>query len=344
MENNRNLSCVKPLLSIVVPVYNAHRYLSCTIESVLNQTISDWELLLVDDCSTDDSVNIIRKYKEKDSRIRLIERKVNAGGARIPRFDGILQAEGEYVSHIDADDFIEPAYFEKMLNRLGQTGADLVLSRIIYCNSEGDIDDGRCIPSRNFDMELVESGRYMCRFTINGWKISFAGVITKTRYYQDFVRSVYEVKPFAGFADEVDYRYLLCATSVVALCDAHYYYRQHGSSVVHHISKMMDRIVATNDLIDLVKKEFSDDADVLRSLHSDCIETTYRLMCRYYSEADNILPDMKKRLYTELRKIYSRIRKEKMKGESFKHKMLSSSFVVFCLVARVQTIYAKLKS
>ena len=85
----------QPLVSIVVPVYNAARFMDDTIQTVLNQTYQNWELLLVDDCSSDDSVQIIQKYQKKDERIKLFKLSENSGAA-IARNTGIDNAKGRY--------------------------------------------------------------------------------------------------------------------------------------------------------------------------------------------------------------------------------------------------------
>jgi teichuronic acid biosynthesis glycosyltransferase TuaG len=93
----------QPLVSIVVPVYNAARFMDDTIQTVLNQTYQNWELLLVDDCSSDDSIQIIKKYQKNDNRIKLFKLSKNSGAA-IARNTGIDKAKGHYLAFLDADD------------------------------------------------------------------------------------------------------------------------------------------------------------------------------------------------------------------------------------------------
>jgi len=93
----------QPLVSIVVPVYNAARFMDDTIQTVLNQTYQNWELLLVDDCSSDDSVQIIKMYQKNDNRIKLFKLSENSGAA-IARNTGIDKAKGRYLAFLDADD------------------------------------------------------------------------------------------------------------------------------------------------------------------------------------------------------------------------------------------------
>lgn len=91
------------LVSIIVPVYNAEKFIEETIQSVLNQTYMDWEMLLVNDCSTDNSKYIIEEYIKKDKRIRIIDNKKNYKAA-ISRNNGIREARGKYICFLDADD------------------------------------------------------------------------------------------------------------------------------------------------------------------------------------------------------------------------------------------------
>lgn len=89
------------LVSIIVPVYNVERYIAETIQSVLLQTYDNWELLLVNDCSTDETLSVIKNYT--DNRIHIICQKENAGAARA-RNRGLLEAKGRYIAFLDADD------------------------------------------------------------------------------------------------------------------------------------------------------------------------------------------------------------------------------------------------
>lgn len=104
----------KDLVSIITPVYNAEKFIAETIESVLKQTYSNWELILVNDCSKDNSEKIIKKYCKSDERIKLINNKVNSRAA-ISRNNGIKKAEGRYICFLDADDLWDKYKLEKQL-------------------------------------------------------------------------------------------------------------------------------------------------------------------------------------------------------------------------------------
>ncbi len=92
-----------PLVSIVVPVYNAEKFIAETIQSVLNQSYKNWELILVDDCSIDESINIIKDFQKTDQRIRVLSLDKNSGVAAA-RNKGVCAAKGRFIAFLDADD------------------------------------------------------------------------------------------------------------------------------------------------------------------------------------------------------------------------------------------------
>ena len=100
------------LISIIVPVYNAEEFLDDTINTVLNQTYQNFELILVNDCSTDNSLNVIKNYTDK--RIKLINNKVNSKAA-LTRNNGIKEAKGKYICFLDADDLWDKEKLQKQI-------------------------------------------------------------------------------------------------------------------------------------------------------------------------------------------------------------------------------------
>ena len=114
------------LISIITPCCNAQKYLTQTIESVLAQTWQNWELLIVDDCSADGSAEIIKKYSEKDSRIKCFRTESRSGSPAVPRNIGIENAGGRYIAFLDSDDQWLPEKLEKQI-RVFQENADAAI-------------------------------------------------------------------------------------------------------------------------------------------------------------------------------------------------------------------------
>ena len=115
-----------PQVSIITPCYNASRFISQTIDSVLTQTFTDWEMIIVDDGSKDDSSDIVEKYVKKDSRIRLIQQP--NGGSANARNHGIREATGRYIALLDADDLWLPQFLEKQIEFMKEKNAICVYS------------------------------------------------------------------------------------------------------------------------------------------------------------------------------------------------------------------------
>jgi glycosyltransferase involved in cell wall biosynthesis len=103
---------INPLVSIVTPCYNSQSSIAQTIESVFTQTVDDWEMIIVDDCSTDNSSTIIKDYQQKDSRIRYYKTKKSSGSPTLPRNIGIGEARGKYIAFLESDDMWLPKKLE----------------------------------------------------------------------------------------------------------------------------------------------------------------------------------------------------------------------------------------
>lgn len=125
-----------PKISIVVPIYNAEKYLERCIQSILVQTYSDFEVLLINDGSKDNSIKICQQYEKKDNRIKVIDKK-NEGVSQT-RNQGIKIARGKYIQFIDSDDFIEPNMLEEMLEKAEKEEVDVCICGFQYTYEKGD--------------------------------------------------------------------------------------------------------------------------------------------------------------------------------------------------------------
>lgn len=124
-------------VSIIVPVYNVEKYIAQCLDSIIAQTLDDIQIICVDDCSTDNSVDVVKKYIEKDSRIVLLRHDTNKG-LSCARNTGIAYATGEYVGFVDSDDYVDETMFEKMYTKAEKTGSDIVISNInLYFEDTG---------------------------------------------------------------------------------------------------------------------------------------------------------------------------------------------------------------
>ena len=130
---------MRDLVSIVIPVYNAAKYVKDTVESVVNQTYENWELLLVDDGSTDGSTEIIKRLEEEDitGRIKVLFPKEHGTAAKARNF-GISNASGRYIAFLDADDLWEKDKLEKQIDFIQSKQAGFVFTGYEFANAEGE--------------------------------------------------------------------------------------------------------------------------------------------------------------------------------------------------------------
>ncbi len=119
-----------PLVSVIMPAYNAAPFIEEAINSVISQTVTDWELLVIDDSSTDNTSRIVEGIANRDNRVKLLVNEKNMGAAG-SRNRGLDIFQGQFVALLDSDDYWYPQMLEKMLARAEETKAD-----IIYCSYE----------------------------------------------------------------------------------------------------------------------------------------------------------------------------------------------------------------
>lgn len=138
-------------VSVVIPVYNAEPYLRECLDSILAQTLTDFEVVAINDGSTDRSLKILQEYAQEDTRIKIVKQK-NAGPSAA-RNRGIKDATGKYIVFIDADDFVSPELLEKLFNQAEKTSADLVCYNFSWYYNE----DKALRPNGPFDPAKLPS-------------------------------------------------------------------------------------------------------------------------------------------------------------------------------------------
>ncbi|GAA4302923.1 glycosyltransferase family 2 protein [Aestuariibaculum suncheonense] len=130
----------KPLISILTPFKNTEQYLTNCIESVINQTYSNWELLIIDDSSTDGSYNLVKSFAERDARIKLFK---NSGSGIIDALQlGYSKSSGDYITRMDSDDIMPKNKLEILLNNLLKHGKQHVATGLVNYFSQQGISDG----------------------------------------------------------------------------------------------------------------------------------------------------------------------------------------------------------
>ena len=234
------------MISIIVPVYNSSQYLHKCIQSILQQTFKDFELLLIDDGSTDNSRAICDDYSRKDSRVRVICK--DNGGVSSARNMGLDRAIGELITFVDSDDWVHPDFLKKRYDAIIHEAAD-----VAYC-----------------DVELVyASHSEYCRTAIlnpeestqvNAWiksRTTYSPILLLKKELID----KNELRYIEGLRFGEDFNFILkllmYSKKVVHVPEALYYYnKQNQSSAMHNLGIYRDDLqLVYSDLIDTFKKQ-----------------------------------------------------------------------------------------
>lgn len=138
VENNQNLK--NPKISVIIPVHNTEKYLEKCLDSVLNQTFTDIEVICIDDTSSDSSLDLLRAYEQKDPRIRVFSNKINQGQGYTRNY-GIKLARGKYINFMDSDDYIPNYTYDKFYNFIESTDVDFVVGNVCRFNENVILKD-----------------------------------------------------------------------------------------------------------------------------------------------------------------------------------------------------------
>lgn len=241
-----------PKISIVIPVYNADKFLTVTLDSVQKQTFQDFECVIVNDGSTDNSLEIINRYVHFDNRF-IVYTVANNGCANIPRNIAVEKAVGEYIFNLDADDLIDSDCLEKMYLRICEANTDLVLQTTISFHENINNQSWR-LPLESFNYEMIASGIDICKLTIGGWEVSCAGFLAKRALFNGISIGNYTN------SDEVFSRFVLLNAKQVAFSNSNYYYRNNIDSISKSMSsKIFDKVITDYELEQFVLKVFWND-------------------------------------------------------------------------------------
>ena len=236
-DESSDCSIMHPKISILMAVYNAAEYLRESIGSVCSQTMTKWELIAIDDASTDESLAILQQYAVRDDRIHVISMPRNGGQAKA-RNAGLAVASGVYICFVDSDDRLAPDALQKIVERFETTPeADSVLFRLVFWH-EGNHMEDYPMPST-----YEESGRAAFEDSLT-WNIHGVYAVRAEIHR----RYPYDTSSHAYSDDNTTRLHFLASRKVVA-SDAIYYYRQHAQSVTHRIDgRRFDFLLANESM------------------------------------------------------------------------------------------------
>lgn len=229
------------MVSIIVPIYNADKYLKRCILSIINQTYRNIELLLIDDGSTDNSAKICDSFAQKDPRIKVIHTHNN--GISHARNLGLRYAKGNYFSFVDADDYVDETYIEQLLNKLEQKKVD-----IVYCSAIIEDENNQLLGIEHPSSKVIKANNY-------DWCSPWAHTVVRGAIYPEkIIKNLYfDEKLYVG---EDTYFFACCvkrAKKVFCLEDRLYHYIKYSKSASHgkFNSDMLTEITAREKIISL---------------------------------------------------------------------------------------------
>ncbi len=235
-----------PLISVVIPVYNVEKYLCRSIDSVVQQTYKNLEIILVDDGSTDGCPEICDEYAKKDNRIKVIHKE--NGGLSDARNAGIREVHGSYVGFVDSDDWIALNMYENLLDLIEKAHADIAVCGVVRVEEEKEI------MQPNKRIIVLNQKEYIERyFKINS---------QVTEYYA--WNKLYKVSllsedqyPKGLTAEDVfgTYKAILKADKIVLTNQMYYYYYYNANSITGHFSnKVFDQIEVWDKVVEYTKQ------------------------------------------------------------------------------------------
>ncbi|MBS4760416.1 MAG: glycosyltransferase family 2 protein [Clostridium sp.] len=155
-----------PKISVIIPVFNVEKYIDVCLDSLLTQSFTDFEIICIDDSSTDKSLNILKNYEKFDRRIKIIDNKQNQSSKKrkspsSSRNIGITEAKGDYVTFVDSDDWISPVMLEKLYKNIRKYKSDYVFCNMT-CINENTKDSYIWDLTQNIDFQNEIKKEYFC--------------------------------------------------------------------------------------------------------------------------------------------------------------------------------------
>lgn len=247
----------KPTISIIVPVYNGEQYISRCVDSILNQTFTDFELILVDDGSTDNSPIICDDYANHDFRVRIIH-KAN-GGVSSARNTGLSSINGgEYVAFIDVDDYVVPEYLYRLINEAED--ADMVVCGYKYFYQE---EEDKTVLRAEYPDKIYDAHNMASLLSKNIEDLSFRtpwAKLFKTSIIKEYSLS-FDKGMKLGEDTKFVFEYMLHASKIKTISLVGYLYREdHGGNIRRYLMPMKTNINCMTNIMtpyELLKEKYS---------------------------------------------------------------------------------------
>jgi len=259
-----------PLISVIVPVYNAEHFLKRCVDSIRSQTYKNFEIILIDDGSTDSSGMLCDNYQALDSRIRVIH-KPN-GGLSSARNAGLDICSGEYIAFVDSDDYIDSKMYESMLSCLEEENVD-----ICVCQWQYELSDGQQVVDISKVNPNIFGKKHSSKFAHFLYQGSYENGVVVAVWNKLYHNCVFASHRFAGryMEDDNIIGHILSQDYTVFVMDQQYYYYVQNSASLTNQS-FGARNIAFLDILERRLNLFSSDPYM--------VDNTARLYCNIYIE------------------------------------------------------------
>lgn len=254
----------QPKVSVVIPCYNVEKYICQCLDSVINQTLKDMEIICINDGSKDNTGKILDEYKIKDKRIKVIHKENE--GVHVARNMGIDLAQGEYLSFLDSDDFFELDMLEKMYYQAIKENADICICGCSYYKNGENIE--KFYPLTEKPFSDISSFSIKDSFYADSIFQTTAGWPWDKIYKTNFIRKNAIVFPNCPPSEDLVFvrTALFLASKITHINDICVHYRLHPTSISHSSSKKQEnfyiavielvKILERNNLFECVRKSF----------------------------------------------------------------------------------------
>lgn len=228
-------------ISVIIPVYNAEKFLCRCLDSIINQSLNEIEIIIVNDGSTDNSLGIVNEYRRQDNRIQIITQENQGTG--MARNNGISLAHGEYISFVDADDYIDLDMYENMYKRASNNKSDIVIARYRRVDSDGKtLNESQIL--KGYSKEKI----FTKLFNFDLPSVSCSGIYKRTLF--DNKECLYPIKNIYNEDTATIYKLYYFSKSISILDDVYYNWHYTSLSKTNSISqKHLDDMLIVLDSI-----------------------------------------------------------------------------------------------
>ncbi len=290
---------------MVMPVYNGQKYLTDTLDSVLSQAFQDWELICVDDSSTDDSLRILEEYARKDPRIRIFTKPGEGSSAKTTKV-GIdhINPLSKWLYYLSQDDLLSPDLLENLYDRAQETQASVVFPDMVWYyadpqqkQEEAERND---FIGYNGDRNIILTGREAFVASnivqVHGFMLASMDIVRKVGYHD-----------FSFNSGDASGKFWLLESEKVAFSEGTFYYRQDNSgAITKKISPLRFEIFHTNEwMVEYIRENHPEDRSLHDSVKSLQLLDLFLHTILFYRCADTFTSDDKYRVKQMIKSAWS---------------------------------------